>query len=255
MPRLLALFVALILFVPLSGKAQPKDTYPGTQPLTVEGDIASQMIDGVDRFLLREIDQSVDARSKHWKRNFSSPEAYNQSIEPNRQRLAHILGVRDARVPFDAPELIATTDSPALVGKGVGYNIYAVRWPVIGDVHGEGLLLTPTEGKSIADIIAVPDADQTPEQICGLAEGLPATSQFARRFAESGCRVLVPSLISRAKEPRSPPGQTRNNKITGREYLYRSAFETRTALDRLRSSRKSWRVFDWFVRETLGSRA
>ena len=59
-----------------------------------------QMIDGVDRFLLNELKASVAKRTQHWKRDFSSAEAFNKSIEPNRKRLAHILGVRDARVVF-----------------------------------------------------------------------------------------------------------------------------------------------------------
>src|SRR5438552_10106942 len=128
-------------------RADDIQTLPNTKPLTMQGDIAMQLVEGVDRFLLREIDKSVERRARHWKRDFSSPEAYNKSIEPNRKRLAHILGVRDPRVPFEAPELIATTAQPALVGKGKGYDIIAIRWPAFGDVHGEGLLLTPKNGK------------------------------------------------------------------------------------------------------------
>src|SRR5213079_286658 len=108
-----------------------------------EGDIAAQMVAGIDKFLLREIDLSVERREKYWKRDFSSPEAYNKSIEPNRQRLKKILGVVDERVPFDALEMVATTDNGALIGKAKYYDIYAVRWPVIRNVHGEGLLLVP----------------------------------------------------------------------------------------------------------------
>ncbi len=225
MLRSLALFVPFVSIALTSAMAQSIDTYPGTKPLTLEGDIASEMIDGIDRFLLREIEQSVDGRAKHWQRDFSSPEAYTASIEPNRKRLAHILGVRDARVPFDAPELIATTDTPALVGKGDGFDIFAVRWPAFGDVHGEGLLLVPTSGKPVADIVAIPDADQTPEQIAGLAEGVTAESQFARLLAENGCRVIVPTLISREMRRRAPPGQGGRANLTNREYAYRSAFE------------------------------
>ena len=33
---------------------------PGTQPLTMDGDIASQLVDGVDKFLLKQIEASVD---------------------------------------------------------------------------------------------------------------------------------------------------------------------------------------------------
>src|SRR5205085_7096868 len=110
-------------------------------------------------------------------------------------RLAHILGVRDPRVPFEAPELVGTTAQPALVGKGENYQIFAVRWPAFGDVHGEGLLLVPTGKKKIADVIAIPDADQTPEQIVGLVEGVKPVDQIARRLAENGCRVVVPMLV------------------------------------------------------------
>ena len=91
---------------------------PGTKKLTLSGDIASQIVDGVDRFLLREIELSVERRASHWNRDTSSPEKYSASIEPNRRRLAHIIGVRDERVAFEGPELVATTDRPALVGRG-----------------------------------------------------------------------------------------------------------------------------------------
>ena len=84
------------------------EALPGTEPLTIEGDVASQMVAGVDRFLLRELDASRGRRAKYWKRDFSSEESFTKSIEANRKRLAHILGVRDARIPFDGPELVGT---------------------------------------------------------------------------------------------------------------------------------------------------
>ena len=42
--------------------ADDANTLPGTQPLLMEGDIASQLVDGVDRFLLRQIEASADGR-------------------------------------------------------------------------------------------------------------------------------------------------------------------------------------------------
>jgi len=36
---------------------------PSTKPLTMQGDIAAQLVDGVDKFLLKELDQSVDRRA------------------------------------------------------------------------------------------------------------------------------------------------------------------------------------------------
>jgi dienelactone hydrolase len=200
-------------------RADDNSPLPGTRPLTLSGDIASQMVEGVDRFLLGEIERSVPRRAAYWKRDTSTPEKYAASIEPNRRRLAHILGVRDERVPLDALELAGTTKQPALVGRGEGYQVFAVRWPAFGDVHGEGLLLVPSPAERVADVVAIPDADQTPEMIAGLTSGVPAESQFARRLAESGCRVLVPVLINRQIR------QRRNVRLTNREFLYRPAFE------------------------------
>lgn len=204
---------------PAARKPEPTPL-AGTTPLAEEVELASRMVDGIDRFLLRKIDESEAGRARFWTRDFGSPERYAASIEPNRRRLAHILGVRDVRPAFEAPELVGTTDKPALLAQGEGYEVFAVRWPAFGDAHGEGLLLAPTGRKAVADVVAIPDADHTPEQLAGLAEGIAPASQFARRLAEGGCRVIVPVLIDRRVEPRG--GRSR---LTSREYLYRSAFE------------------------------
>ncbi len=215
---------------------------PGTKPLTITGDVASQLVEGVDRFLLGEIDKSIDRRARYWKRDTSSPQKYNDSIELNRRRLAHILGVRDKRVAFEGPELVGTTAQPVLVGRGEGYQVFAVRWPAFGDVYGEGLLLVPPVAKYTADVVAIPDADQTPEEITGLVEGVPPESQFARRLVESGCRVLVPVLIDRQTQRR------RGAKLTNREFVYRSAFEMGRHLIGY-ELQKVLAGVDWFVKE------
>lgn len=208
----------------------------------MDGDIASHMVEGIDKFLLRKTDESVERRAERWKRDFTSRANYEKSIDPYRERLAHLLGVRDPRVTFHAPELVATTLQPALVGRGAGYEVFAVRWPAIGDVHGEGLLLVP-KGKKLADIIAIPDANQTPEQIVGLQPGVPAEWQYARRLAESGCRVIVPTLINRTVEARN--GRA---KLTGREFLHRSAFELGRTLIGY-EVQKVLAAVDWFVKD------
>ena len=189
-------------------------TLPGTSPLTFSGDMASEIVAGADRFLLREIERSIARRGRWWKRDLSSREKYAASVEANRARLAHILGVRDPRVTSTELEITGGPSGPAVLAEGDGYQVYAARWPVFGGVSGEGLLLVPA--KPSADVVAIPDAGQTPEQICGLAEGVPPEAQFARRLAESGFRVLVPVLIDR---------RPAHEKLTRREFLYRSAFE------------------------------
>src|SRR5262245_58040519 len=100
---LLVLVVAFAAVPPLS--AEP---LPGTKPLTAEGDLAAQMVAGIDKYLMRELAASVEKRKQYWKPDFSSPEAYAKSVEPNRQRLRKIIGVVDARVPVKM-EFVAAT--------------------------------------------------------------------------------------------------------------------------------------------------
>jgi dienelactone hydrolase len=109
------------------------------------------------------------------------------------------------------------------------------------------LLLVPT-GKKIADVIAIPDADQTPEQVVGLAAGVPAESQFARRLAESGCRVLVPTLIDRQMKRRTNSDSQGGGNLTSREFLYRSAFELGRHLIGY-EVQKVLAGVDWFVKD------
>ncbi|HVU08551.1 MAG TPA: hypothetical protein VHG89_08435 [Verrucomicrobiae bacterium] len=192
-------------------------TLPGTAPLTMEGDIASNLVAGVHQFLLRKLDESVNDEERFWHRDFSSWQAYNQSIATNRQHLAEILGVSDQRVDKVSLELITTPNRSALCGRGKNYEVFAVRWSAFGDVTGEGLLLAPIHRAPIANVVAIPDADQTPEQLAGLTDGVAPESQFARRLAESGCRVIVPVLISRHMDPK--------RELSNREFIYRPAYE------------------------------
>jgi dienelactone hydrolase len=262
-------FTAFLANASLALAANNPEPLPGTAPLTMTGDIASNLVAGVDRFLLRKLDESVEKRAKFWKRDFSSPEAYSRSIETNRQRLAHILGVRDPRVAFDAPQLIMTTSQETPLARGRTYVVQGVRWPAFGDVQGEGLLLTPNESyaqkmdpallkrygllpptnRLQINVVAIPDADQTPEQIAGLTAGIPPEAQFARRLAESGCRVLVPALVSREMGRRKVPHTDRGSPLSNREFLYRSAFELGRGLVGY-EVQKVLAAVDWFTRHT-----
>ncbi|MBC8244682.1 MAG: hypothetical protein H8E20_09835 [Verrucomicrobia bacterium] len=209
-----------------------------TAPLTLEGDIASQLVAGVDRFLLRELADSVARREQHWQRDFASHAAYANSVEPNRRHLAHIIGLRDRRIQFEGLTLTSTTAGSALAGQTERITLRAVSWPAFGDVTATGLLLEPRGRDAVANIVALPDCNQLPEQLTGLAEGLPPKLQFARRLAESGCRVVVPLLINRAEKM---------SKLSNRESLYRSAFEMGRHLIGY-EVQQSLAVVDWFTR-------
>jgi hypothetical protein len=179
------------------------------------------MLDGLHRFVERKVDESVTGRARFWKRAPSSPGAYERSIRANRESFRTIIGAVDTRMP--APmERFGDDDRPALVAEDDAFRAYQVRWPVLEGVHGEGLLLEPA-GEVRAQVVALPDADQTPEQVMGLAPGVAPGSQFALRLAANGFRVVVPTLISRGTEFSGNRRVALTNQ-PHREWVYRQAY-------------------------------
>ena len=170
----------------------------GTKPLVIDRPLDEVMVDGIDRFALREIAASVDRRETLWSRDFSSPEAYDKSVAPNREHLRTILGVVDPRVEAKALEMVATNFQSALVARGPHYNVLAVRWPVLDGVTAEGLLLQPGDSP-VARVVVLPDADWTPEMIVGLTQGVAEESQIARHFtARRAVRCTSPAWLANA---------------------------------------------------------
>lgn len=157
-------------------------------------DPAQQMVEGICRWLLEQTAQSARHR------------------QPSRDRLRAVLGVVDPRVSFDALRLVATTERSARVAENAAFRVYAVRWPVLAGLSAEGLLFQP-RGRVLARVVAIPDADQLPEQF-------PA----AQVLAASGCEVLAPVLIDR-KDTWSGHPRIRFTNQSHREFIYRMAFE------------------------------
>jgi dienelactone hydrolase len=221
----------------------------GTDQLDWADDIASRMVAGADRFLLGELERAVARRGRFWDRDFDSHRAYDISIQPNRARLAHMLGVRDPRHAVEALSLVGTTNQSPVVAENQRLRVVAVRWPVLGRMHGEGLLLLPRDKRPLANVVAIPHAGQTPEALCGLVAGVNTASQFPRRLAESGCQVLVPAIVDRDLQPRNGRAV-----LTSREYLYRSAFELGRHLIGY-ELQKVLAAVDWFDRESPAERS
>jgi dienelactone hydrolase len=220
--KLFASLAGLVVFaIGAFAVADDGTTLPGTKPLTMEGDLSALMHEAALRDMDRKITDSISSRSRFWHRDPSSVEAYEKSIADNREHFQKIIGLADPRVPVSM-EYFGDEGAPALVAEAKGYRIYQVRWPVLEGVHGEGLFLEPN-GKPRGWIIALPDAGQTPEQIAGLAPGVDAASQFARRFVENGFAVVVPVLIDRTDRGSGDPAVAMTNQ-PHREWIYRQAF-------------------------------
>ena len=223
MQALAALFrpVALALAAGITTAAQT--SLPATQPLERQGDLAAAMVEGIHRYLDRATQEAAANRGRHWQRDYRSRSGYERSVRPNRERLRVAVGLVDERLPTHALEYVATTDKPAKIARGDGYDVLEVRWATLPGLFGEGLLLEP-DAAPIARVVAIPDASWSPEMLAGLADGLPSAAQFARRLAENGCQVIVPALIDRTARWSGLEGFRRTN-LPHREFLFRMSYE------------------------------
>ncbi|MBI1788172.1 MAG: hypothetical protein HYR60_11555, partial [Acidobacteria bacterium] len=196
---------------------------PGTAALDARGDLAAQMVEGIHRYLDRATAASVAARPA-----------------PNRDRFRKIIGAIDPRVPFTALDLRATTSGSAQVAAGPNYKVFAVRWPVLKGVTGEGFLFEPA-GAPAARIVVIPDADWTPD--------IP---RIAGRLAASGAQVVTPVLIDRRDTWSGIPGIRMTN-LPHREFLYRMSFEVGRHIIGY-EAQKVLALVDWFAqhREPVG---
>src|SRR5262245_47999217 len=206
----------------ICGPLKAADPLPGTTPLEwPEEDLSGRMMDGAHRFVEQQIAAAAQNRSRYWKYDASSALAWDAALEENRRRFAEIIGIYDTpRRP--RMERYGDDDAPALVAETAQYRIFQVRWTVLDDLSAEGLLIEPARPTGSSAVV-VPDVGQTPEQLMGLAPGVPAQQQLARLLAENGCVVVIPDIIAREPLQTNDPQLHRSNQ-TAREWIYRQAY-------------------------------
>ncbi|MCH2397632.1 MAG: dienelactone hydrolase family protein [Pirellulales bacterium] len=195
---------------------------PGTAPLTGATDLALANLQAVDSYLLKLIQQSPVTRTTHWHRQYASLAAYRDSVAPNRQRLARAIGAVDPRTAPQDLQLYGSLQEPGLIADSDQVRIWAVRWTVFADVSMEGLLLEPRQPPR-AEIVAVADADTTPETFAGLEHPQHGHFGIALQLAQRGCRVLIPRLVNRDHRWSGNP-RVRMLRQSHREFIYRQAF-------------------------------
>ena len=201
-----------LLAVAFSAHAADSPPLPGTAELRVEGDLSAQMVAGIERWLVRETARMPEVRAQRWKAD---------DAEAKRERLRRMLGAVDARTPGKLETLGAVEAVPA--GESP-WTAERVRWPVFDGVWGEGLLLRP-RAEAKAFVVALPDADETPEQCAGLAGGASPSRQLALRLVQAGCVVVVPTLVDRGDEFSGNEKLPRFTNCPHREWIYRLGFE------------------------------
>jgi len=79
---------------------------PGTAPLKTQGDLAAEMVDGINEYLVRATAESVAKRS---------------ATRPDRERLKKIIGALDPRLPFTSVgEGYTRSRQPTTLRRGTG---------------------------------------------------------------------------------------------------------------------------------------
>ncbi|MBI4626420.1 MAG: dienelactone hydrolase family protein [Verrucomicrobia bacterium] len=208
----------------LPAAAAPPDVLPGSARLEAPAGLAAAIVEQWDGYLLGEIEKAKTERARFWQRDTSSPEGYARSIKANRDRLQRAVGAIDRRVPAADLELVASLAQSSRRAETPSYSVLTVRWPVFPGVHGEGLLLKP-RGEPRACVVAIPDADQLPEMLAGLNPGVAPESQMARRLAEHGIMVLLPTLLDRRTIWSADERLDVHTDQSHREWIYRQAGE------------------------------
>jgi dienelactone hydrolase len=218
----------------LISSSSAADPLPNTKPLTIEGNLSAKQVEGMHKYLDRELAAAAKKRDEAWKK---------LDVAKHRDGLKKMLGVVDARLASRMEHMVGVGE-PAAVAECRAFTVFAVRWSVLPGVDGEGLLLEPKE-KVKANVVAIPDALWTPEQIAGLTKDDKGPKPFAQRLAEHGCRVIIPVLIDRNDNLSGSEKLKRATNIPHREFVHRMAYQMGRTLVGY-EVQKVLAAIDWF---------
>jgi cephalosporin-C deacetylase-like acetyl esterase len=212
--------LAICLSAALGGAAErdAAPLLPGMEPLALEQPLDEVMVAGIDRWLSRRIADTPIERQAAW-----SPAAGGPA-EKRRDRLREIMGVVDPRVDPEAgiEEYGPLAAAGGDVGGDAAITVRRARYEVLDGVTADGLWIAPRQPRAV--VIALADADWTPEQFVGLAPGVPPESQLPRLLAARGAAVFVPTIIDRQAVHSGNPAVGFTNQ-PHREFIARMAFE------------------------------
>ncbi|HUT92011.1 MAG TPA: prolyl oligopeptidase family serine peptidase [Thermoguttaceae bacterium] len=204
------------LTAPLSTMLGADEPLPGTSRLTLPQDDAvvhARHMQQVEDYFQRRIEEARGFRDRQWKPDFSSAEAYEDSIAAHRVNCRKMLGLVDAKAA------VAEAKSTRLAASG-DLRIERISVPMFAGLSGRGLLFSPGANGPRAAVVVCADADTWPERFAGLTgDGKPA--KWLTDLVARGAMVYVPQSIERLQD--HPYSKTTNNKDR-RMILYRLGY-------------------------------
>ena len=203
---------------------EPVKPLPGTQPLTWTGDLSLRMVDDLHAYADKATAASIESRARHWKRDFSSVEAYRKSIDANAERLANYVGYYPLfRTDKDGPfkPLIDQGNRGRI--KNYSYVHYIQKWPNGFESDGSIWLPVPKDDEvPRPTIVLLLDADQKPHPEWSDDREI---NPGVKKFLDQGYRVVVPRLIDRGYDLSTVARGAKPTAQPQREFIYRQAFE------------------------------
>ena len=148
--RCVAIAIGMVL---MGNDAISQDTAPsrslaGTAALDIQGDIASELVAGVDRFLLKELGKSIDKRIHLWPKpestdgNAARDSAYESATATLRQELRMRIGMIDSPIPcesFASQSVVSAEEKePNWHADNNVCVVHEVRWQVFDGVDASG---------------------------------------------------------------------------------------------------------------------
>lgn len=165
----------------------------------VDGDptnwIDQRQYDQIKKYFLKQIEETPAKRDKFWKVDFSSMAAYESSVREYRQDLRKMLGLVELSPGRPAVEMLQ---------QDGGVQIENVEIALKGNFGVRALVFVPEHSGRVAAVIAIPRADQSPEDFAGIAEGM-TTARWLRELLGRGVTVAIPEMVERRTDYQ--PGQ------------------------------------------------
>jgi dienelactone hydrolase len=169
---------------------------PDDPPVLTADDIYPRqkaLFDQYEAYLMRTIKRAYDDRGRLWHRDFSSPEAYERSVEPNRRHWLELLG----GWPWERGDLNARFERIADCAE---YRVERVTYRVFEDVETDAILLTPQGDAPPGGFPAVlcqVGVNGCPETICGFTGVSDATyHKIGSRLAAHGYVVIATRMVT-----------------------------------------------------------
>lgn len=144
-------------------------------------------------YFLRHIKAQYDRRGRFWRRDYSNPEAYERSVEPNRRHFLEAIG----GWPWERGELELRREK---VAELPAFAVERVHYRLFDRIATDALLLVPHGPGPFPALLTPAGVNGAPETVCGLTEASrEATNCYHRigsRLAAHGYLVLAPRMVT-----------------------------------------------------------